>query len=155
MRFRSTALAETRTPLRLFKACQPTNCEIRTQPFTRRYCWPTQVKSTQQGITSLLRTTTLIRKKKKLSTKRKRKSPTHPQRRRQQFHRFPPNRARHQRRHHYCSRFAVLSAKLAQLQCARRASHRDTATVLSFAALSPLLRSPSSNARYPSHSCGH
>src|SRR5437763_9657843 len=140
MRFRSIALAETRTPLRLFKACQLTNYATRTQPFTRRYCWPTQVKSTQQGITSPRRTTRFIRKKKKRSTKRKRKSPAHPQHRRQQFHRFPTNRARHQRRHHYCSRFAVRSAKLAWLQCERSASHRDAAKVLSFAALSPLLR---------------
>src|SRR6478672_351376 len=100
MRSLCTALAETRRPSQLFKDCQQTNYATRTQRFTQRYCWSTQPKSTQQGITWPRRMTRFIRRKKKCSTKRKQKSPEYPQLRRQQFHQFLPNRVQCQRLRH-------------------------------------------------------
>jgi hypothetical protein len=50
--------------LALFKDCQQINYAIRTQRFTRHYCWRSQAKSTQQGITWPPRTTEFLRKKK-------------------------------------------------------------------------------------------
>ena len=103
------ALGEAQRLLELFKNCQATNYTIRTQQFTRPYCWPTQAKSTQQRIMSPPRMAEFTLRKEKCSMKQKRESQAHLWLVHNQFYRFQPSSIQRQRQRRRHSSFDLLA----------------------------------------------